>query len=153
MSKIYRRMSLSVALSLPTFAHKIKHIDGKAAIWDVIRRKFIVLTPEEWVRQHVVHLLLGQYHYPKKLFRVESGLRYNNLQKRTDILVFDRTAAPFLLVECKAPNVPINANVLAQAVRYNASLLARYILITNGLSHFVFDQSGNPMPNIPAFED
>lgn len=140
-------------LSLPAFNYKIRDVGHKPAIWDVIRRKYIILTPEEWVRQHVVHWLLGPHKYPKALFRIESGLRFNDLLKRTDILVFDRAAAPFLLVECKATSVPLNNSVAAQAIRYNHTLKARYILITNGLVHLVFDQNGNQLPNIPAFED
>ena len=140
-------------LSLPSFDYKIKDVGHKPAIWDVIRKKYIILTPEEWVRQHVVHWLLGAHKYPKALFRIESGVRFHDLQKRTDVLVFDRAAAPFLLVECKATGVPLNAAVVAQVVRYNNTVKARYILITNGLNHAVFNQNGEPLPGIPTFED
>ncbi len=127
-----------VELNLPPFAYKVTKIDGKPFIFDVIRRKYVMITPEEWVRQHVFHWLTGEHQYPKSLIRIETGMHYNQLLKRTDIVVYDREGSPFLLVECKAPHIKLTDNVFDQAIRYNAVLKAKYILVTNGLEHFTF---------------
>ncbi|MFN4144189.1 MAG: type I restriction enzyme HsdR N-terminal domain-containing protein [Runella sp.] len=142
-------------LNLPTFAYKITKIGGKPHIYDIIRQKYLLITPEEWVRQHVLHWLIEHHRYPKSLMRTEASLQYNKLSKRSDILVYDRLGQPFLLVECKAPQVVLNQPVFDQALRYNATLRAKYLLISNGLEHFVFEASGNKidiLPQLPAFE-
>lgn len=123
-------------LNLPGFDHKIKQIEGKAYIFDVLRKKYVRITPEEWVRQHVIHLLINQYSYPKALIRTEGGLLLNQLQKRTDILVYNRSGEPFLLVECKAPHIPLKQQVFDQIARYNQVHKAPYLVVTNGLTHF-----------------
>jgi len=122
-------------LSLPSFDFNIKESDGKTVIFDIIRKKYLVLTPEEWVRQHFVHYLINQLGYTKALISVEHGLKYNKLQKRTDIIVHDREAKPLVLVECKAPEHRLNQKVLEQAMMYNKTLKAEYIIVTNGLEH------------------
>ncbi|MGM9512031.1 type I restriction enzyme HsdR N-terminal domain-containing protein [Larkinella sp. GY13] len=124
------------SLNLPVFDYNTKQIEGKPYIFDVLRKKYVLITPEEWVRQHVVHLLLNQYGYPKSLIRTEGGLKLNQLRKRTDILVFDRLGKPFLLVECKAPQVTVTQQVFDQIGRYNHIHQAPYIVVTNGLTHF-----------------
>jgi hypothetical protein len=123
-------------LNLPSFEYKIREINGKTEIFDIIRKKFIILTPEEWVRQHFINLLIHHYKYPKSLLKVESGLKYNQLQKRSDIVVYDRTGNIFLIVECKSTDVKISQNTFEQVARYNFSLKARHIAITNGLQNF-----------------
>lgn len=125
-----------VALNLPAFTHKLKQIDGKPYIFDLLRRKYVRITPEEWVRQHVVHLLIGQYQYPKALIKTEGGLVLNQLQKRTDLVVFDRQGQPFLVVECKAPHVSLTQMVFDQVARYNHIHKAPYLFVTNGLTHY-----------------
>ncbi|MFC5409214.1 type I restriction enzyme HsdR N-terminal domain-containing protein [Larkinella bovis] len=124
------------SLNLPVFDYNMKHIEGKPHIFDVLRKKFVLITPEEWVRQHVVHLLLNHYGYPKALIRNEGGLKLNQLRKRTDILVFDRLGKPYLLVECKAPQVAVTQQVFDQIARYNHVHQAPYLVVTNGLTHF-----------------
>ncbi|WP_234735844.1 type I restriction enzyme HsdR N-terminal domain-containing protein [Tellurirhabdus bombi] len=123
-------------LNLPEFDHKIKQIEGKAYIFDVLRKKYVRITPEEWVRQHVIHLLINQYRYPKALIRTEGGLVLNQMQKRTDLLVYNRSGEPFLLVECKAPHIPLKQQVFDQISRYNQVHKAPYLVVTNGLTHF-----------------
>ena len=123
-------------LNLPEFDYKLKKADGKVWIFDVIRKKYIVLTPEEWVRQHVVHYLLADRKYPRSLIKVEGGLVYNQLQKRTDIVVFDRQGKPWMIVECKSPALPVSVATLTQASVYNSALQAEYLAVTNGLIHF-----------------
>jgi hypothetical protein len=125
-------------LNLPAFGYKVKDVDGKPYIFDIIRKKFVALTPEEWVRQHFIHLLISHYGYPKSLFAIETGLKYNTLAKRTDIMVLSNTGLPFLLVECKAPFVSVGEATLAQISRYNFTLKPTYLAVTNGLSHYCF---------------
>lgn len=129
---------MSTKLNLPSFAHKVKALNGKPHIYDLIRRKYIMLTPEEWVRQHFMHLLINQYHYPKSLFAVETGLYYNKLAKRSDVMVLGTDGRPHLLVECKSPDVKISQATMAQIARYNFTLRPRFLAITNGLAHFCF---------------
>jgi Type I restriction enzyme R protein N terminus (HSDR_N) len=126
-------------LKLPPYTYKTKEIEGKTYIFDPIRKKYLVLTPEEWVRQHFINLLTTHYQYSKSLIRLEGGLNYNRLQKRSDIVVFDQDGNPFLLVECKAPEVPINQAVIEQASRYNLTLKCPFVAITNGLNTFCFE--------------
>lgn len=123
-------------INLPSFDCKLKQIDGKPYIFDQLRRKHIRLTPEEWVRQHVINLLISHYRYPKALIRCEGGLMLNKLQKRTDLVTFDRQGNPFLLVECKAPHIPINQAVFDQIGRYNLIHKAPFLVITNGNVHY-----------------
>ncbi len=125
-------------LNLPSYIYKMKETDGKTYIFDAIRKKYLVLTPEEWVRQHFINLLLNHYGYSKSLLRLEGGLSYNKLQKRTDIVVFDNDGKPFLLVECKAADVPINRAVIEQASRYNLTMQCPFLVVTNGISTFCF---------------
>lgn len=123
-------------LNLPEFAYTLKKADGKVWIFDGIRKKFLVLTPEEWVRQHFIHYMVSSLGYPKALIKIEGGLKYNTLRKRSDILVFDRDGQPWMLVECKAPEHNIKEDTLRQASVYNARHRAKYITVTNGLKHY-----------------
>lgn len=129
-------MSLFQKLNLPQFEVKIKEEEGKHYIFDYIRKSYFLLTPEEWVRQHFINLLLIHYKYPKSLIKVESGLRYNKLLKRSDITVYDRTGSPFLLIECKSADQPINQSSFNQAAMYNMTTKAKYLALTNGLKTF-----------------
>lgn len=122
-------------LNLPTYDYKLQKADGKVWIFDVIRKKYIVLTPEEWVRQHFINYLLTEFNYPRSLLKVEGGLTYNQLSKRSDIVVFDRNGNPWMIVECKAPNLNLSPDTLHQAAVYNSSLRAKYLTVTNGLVH------------------
>jgi hypothetical protein len=122
-------------LNLPHFDFKLRKAGGRVWIFDGIRKKYIVLTPEEWVRQHFIHYLVSEKKYPRSLLRVEGALIYNQLQKRTDIVIFDRTGEPWMVVECKSPSVRVSPATLAQASVYNSTLKAKYISVTNGLVH------------------
>lgn len=124
-----------IPLNLPPFEHKVKKAEGKLWIFDVIRKKYVALIPEEWVRQHFLHYLIAQRNYPRSLIRIEGGLTYNQLQKRTDIVVFDRSGKPWMVIECKSPDVPVSEKTLFQASTYNATLRAKYISVTNGITH------------------
>lgn len=96
----------------------------------------VVLTPEEWVRQHFIHFLINELNYPKSLIKIESGVGYNRLQKRSDIKIFDRNGSPFAIVECKASTVPITKDTFDQVATYNKTFRAPYIMVTNGMEHF-----------------
>ena len=106
------------------------------AIFDEIRKKFVALTPEEWVRQHVVKYLLLEKKYPKSLINVEKLVKVNGLNKRYDIVVFQPNGEIFLLIECKAPEVAISQQTFDQIARYNLKLNAQYLMVTNGLNHY-----------------
>lgn len=129
-------MSLFQKLNLPQFEVKIKEEEGKHYIFDYIRKNYFLLTPEEWVRQHFINLLLSHYKYPKSLIKVESGLRYNTLLKRSDITIYDRTGTPFMLVECKSADQPINQSSFNQAAMYNTTTMAKYLTLTNGIKTY-----------------
>jgi hypothetical protein len=124
-----------IPLNLPPFDYKLKKAEGKLWIFDVIRKKYIVLIPEEWVRQHFVHFLINQKGYPKSLIRIEGGLHYNQRQKRSDIVVYDRSGLPWMIIECKAPGISLTKESLFQASVYNATLHAKYLTVTNGITH------------------
>ena len=124
-----------VTLNLPAFDYVLKKEDGKVFILDIIRKKYLVLTPEEWVRQHFIHYLITGLHYPKALIKVEGGLSFNQLQKRSDIVVFDRNGEPWMIVECKSPDQKLSQQTLRQASVYNHSLQAKYLTVTNGMIH------------------
>ena len=124
-----------VDLNLPPYEYTLKRDGDKVFILDVLRKKYLLLTPEEWVRQHFVHYLINELHYPKALMKIEGGLKFNALSKRTDIVIFSRSGEPWMLVECKAPDQKLRQATIEQAATYNHTLRARYIVITNGMSH------------------
>lgn len=120
-------------LNLPSYAYKIEEKTEKNTIFDIIRKKHVILTPEEWVRQHFVNYLIAHLQYPKTLISIEGGLQYNRMQKRSDIVVYNREGTPFMLVECKAPEVKISQKIFEQVAMYNQTLKANYIVVTNGM--------------------
>jgi hypothetical protein len=123
-------------LNFPSFMFRFKNSENKVAIFDEIRKKFINLTPEEWVRQHVVHYLLQDKKYPKSYINVEKIIKINNLNKRYDIVVYQPNGDVYLLIECKAPEVTINQQTFDQIARYNLVLNAKYLMVSNGLNHY-----------------
>jgi hypothetical protein len=114
-----------------------RNAKGQLLVFDIVRRKNVVVQPEELVRQMVVHHLISDQNYPLSKMRVEMGLKVNDRQKRCDILVFDAVFQPFLLVECKAANVPIDQSVFEQIARYNLVFKVPFLMVTNGLSTFI----------------
>jgi hypothetical protein len=123
-------------LNFPTYSFRFKNSENKVAIFDEIRKKFIILTPEEWVRQNTIQFLLQEKNYPKSYLNVEKIIKINDLNKRYDIVVFQPNGKIFLLIECKAPEVNITQNTFDQIARYNLSLKAEYLMVTNGLNHY-----------------
>jgi type I site-specific restriction endonuclease len=123
-------------LNLPPYPFKISDDNGQFSLFDEIRKKNIILTPEEWVRQHFVQYLIRQKGYPRSLIRLEGGLRLNGLQKRTDIVVFDSSGQRILIVECKAPSVSIDQKTFDQVARYNMVHKVSLLAVSNGLQHY-----------------
>ena len=123
-------------LNFPTYSFRFKNSENKVSIFDEIRKKFILLTPEEWVRQHTIQFLLQEKKYPKSYINVEKTIIVNGTKKRYDIVVFKPNGELFLLIECKAPEVPITQQTFDQIARYNLKLNADYLMVTNGLNHY-----------------
>ncbi|RNL54504.1 type I restriction enzyme HsdR N-terminal domain-containing protein [Pedobacter jejuensis] len=124
-----------ISLNLPTYPFKITEKGDVVFIFDELRKKHLVLTPEEWVRQHFIQHLISEKKFPKSLIQIEGGLVLNQLQKRSDILVYNTEGNKLLLIECKAPKVKITQSVFDQAARYNSIHQAKWIALTNGLQH------------------
>ncbi len=123
-------------LNLPTYQFNIKNSENKQLIFDKIRKKYVVLTPEEWVRQNFVQYLITEKKYPISLIAVEKQLVVNNLKKRFDILIFNTDGTPNIIVECKASSVKIAQDTFDQIARYNLKLNVNYLVVTNGLTHY-----------------
>ncbi len=145
-------------LNLPEFEVRLKKDGDKKYIFDILRRKYLYLTPEEWVRQHFVNYLIVEKNYPKGLFRIEKLLHYHKMRKRADIIVCDRKGTPIVLVECKAPHVKITQDAFNQAATYNTQIKAPITIITNGLRHFCYKtdfstQNISFIQDIPLFRE
>ena len=123
-------------LNFPAYNFRLKNNENKVHIFDVIRKKFVVLQPEEWVRQHLVQYLITEKKYPLSLINVEKQLEINGLKKRYDVVVFNSKGNIEILVECKAPKINIDQSTFDQIARYNMNLKANYLIVTNGLEHF-----------------
>lgn len=123
-------------LNLPEYQHNTRISKGKTEIFDPIRKKFVALTPEEWVRQNFLRYLSEEKGYPLSLIAVEKGLKVNNMARRTDIVLYNASGKARMIVECKAPEVKIKQETFEQAARYNISLNVEYLTITNGLNHY-----------------
>lgn len=126
-------------LNLPAFAFNVRVIGDKREIFDPVRKIFVTLTPEEWVRQHFLNFLVTDREMPAGLIAVEKQIFVNRLSRRCDIVVYDTGGHPAMIVECKAPRVKISRRTYEQAIRYNISLNIKYLVLTNGISHFCFE--------------
>jgi len=123
-------------LNLPEHTFRFKEEGNKTFIFDDFRKKFVVLTPEEWVRQNFLMYLITGLDFPKSLISVEAGLKLYQRVKRADIVVYNKQGSPVLIVECKAPEIKLNEKVFDQIVRYNMALQVNYMIVTNGLDHY-----------------
>ncbi len=126
-----------IRLNLPQYPFRIKSKENKLYIFDRNRKKEVLLTDEEWVRQHFVEYLVNDKDYPRSLIAVEKQCTVENMTKRTDIMVFDRKGEAEIIVECKAPHVKISQSTFDQIARYNLQMKANYLIVTNGLEHFI----------------
>lgn len=122
-------------LNFPKYRFRLRNQD-KPYIFDIIRRKFVLLTPEEWVRQHVINFLITERNYSKSVINVEKTIVLNQVKKRYDIVVYNTDGTIRLLVECKAPDVVLNQVVFDQIARYNIALQSELLMVTNGLQHY-----------------
>ncbi len=129
-------------LNLPHYSFRIKEKTGKKLIFDDFRRRWVALTPEEWVRQNFTRYLVEIKHFPASLIAIERSLRINQHDFRTDIVLFSKSGNPLVVVECKAPEVKITQQVFDQIARYNLELRVSFLIVTNGLTHYCcrFDQ-------------
>ena len=123
-------------LNFPTYSFRFKNSENKISIFDSIRKKFVILQPEEWVRQHCIQFLINEKGFPKSLINIEKELTINSLKKRYDIVVFNSDGSIHLIVECKAPKIIIKQDTFDQIARYNLKLNATYLMVTNGLNHY-----------------
>lgn len=144
-------------LNFPEFKFNIKENEGVLSIFDSLRKKYLVLTPEEWVRQHMISFLVEFKQYPKSLFALERSILYNNLQKRFDILILDRKGQPFLLIECKSTEVKLSQKTVEQVAVYNKSIGAAYMGISNGRQHLFLafiqnEQKYTQLSDLPEFQ-
>ena len=126
-----------VDLNIPEQNIEIKSINSKNYIFDLIRKKHLVLTPEEWVRQNLVSYFINDLNYPKGLIKTESSLKYNNLKKRSDILIYNNDMAHYMIVECKSYKMKLNKSHLNQSAMYNKIYRSRYLMVSNGMEHIV----------------
>ena len=151
-------MSLYPPLHLPPCSLRFGSDRGRQTVLDPLRRKYVALTPEEWVRQHFVHYLLSEKGVPAELTANEVPITLNSLSRRCDTVVYNRQLRPLAIVEYKAPSVAITQRVFEQIARYNMVLAVPFLLVSNGLRHFCFRQNQSmdaylPMDHIPAYDE
>ena len=130
------RLSAMKELNLPGIDLRIRNKEGRQEVFDVVRKRHVRLTAEEWVRQHFLHFMINQKKVPLSLIAVETSIKYNNLSKRCDIVVYNRNGKPALVVECKAPEIEISQEVFNQVAMYNMTLKVKFLVVTNGLKHY-----------------
>ncbi len=144
-------------LNLPSFDAKIKKTEKGILIFDILRRKYVVLTPEEWVRQHFVHYLVADRKYPASLMGNEVGIKLHTLTRRCDTVIYNRQLQPLMVIEYKEPKVPITQQVFEQIIRYNRVLRVPFLVASNGMSHYCChmnykDQSVTYLKEFPNYE-
>ena len=144
-------------LSFPNYEFRLKKIDEKRFIFDEIRKKYIELTAEEWVRQNCIKFLINEKKYKSQLIAIEKKIILNNLTKRFDIIAYDNNGDPNLLVECKAPNIAIKQETFDQILAYNRVINSKYLMITNGIIHYYckidnIDNKINFLRDIPNYK-
>jgi hypothetical protein len=152
--EIYKKI---FELNLPSYNYQVKKQNDKVFINDFLRNKYLVLTPEVWVRQHFLNYLVTVIHIPKTLVKTEAGLKYNKLMKRSDIVVFSKTGKPLLIIECKASYVEIGKDAIFQLSVYNSELKAPFLAVTNGIKHLYWrrtdDGNFEPLEVLPEYPE
>lgn len=135
------------ALNFPQTELKLTRKEGQVFVWCLIRKKSLVLTPEEWVRQHLINYLIKEKKIPIGLIAVEMSISINNLSRRCDVVAFGTDGNPKIIIECKAADVSLTENVFHQIAQYNAALKVDYLMVTNGLDHIIchIDREKNEM--------
>ena len=143
-------------LNLPIAVIKTKLVKGTMQVFDVVRKNYFQLNPEEWVRQNFIHFLNIEKNYPIGLMGVEKMVKYNNLQTRADIILYNSEGSPTMIVECKAPDVKITQDTFDQIAKYNYKLKVKFLVVTNGMQHFCCEMDYEKNTNcflkeVPAF--
>ncbi len=144
-------------LNLPIYKHKIKSLNKNLQIFDVVRKKYVRLSNEEWVRQNFIHFLNKENNYPLGLMNVEKLVKYNSLRTRADILLYDRYGKADMIVECKSSDIKINLEAIFQIAKYNYNLKVNFLVVTNGMEHFAFEMDYknskiNRLKSIPIYK-
>ena len=143
-------------LNFPKAELRLRSENNQPQVFDIIRKKLVVLTPEEWVRQHVLHFLVHEKDFPQGLIEVEKSIKLFNTDKRVDILVRTSQLKPLLLIECKEPGVKLGQEEVSQLARYQITLDAPYSFLTNGLQHFIMKHNDNKityLENLPKYTE
>lgn len=143
-------------LNLPIYSIKLKKKGNKTLVFDPIRKKYIVLTPEEWVRQNFIQFLINEKNYPASLIAIEMGIDLLNTKKRCDIVLYNTKGLPHMIVECKAPSIKISQDTFDQIARYNMTLKTDLLVVTNGMQHYICimdhqDKRYNFLKEIPNY--
>jgi hypothetical protein len=139
-----------IKIEFPKQQVTLRQREGLNEVFDTIRKKWLQLTPEEWVRQNMIHYLFSKQ-YPASLISVEKEIKLGELSKRCDLVVYDRNTKPFMIIECKEMKVPLSQKTLDQILRYHITLPARYLIITNGSYCFGFEKTGKQFFEIDEF--
>ena len=142
-----------IKIEFPKEQPKLRQNRGVKEIFDVIRKKWLVLTPEEWVRQNIILFLLFTQNFPSSLISVEKEIKLADLKKRYDIVVFNRQTLPWMIIECKEMNVSLSQKTMEQILRYHISIPAKYLIITNGSHCFGFEKREDRFIEIDLFPD
>lgn len=144
-------MNLTPKLNFPPINLRATKDKERVMVFDNIRRMYVVLTPEEWVRRHLVEFLVTHCNAPRLSIVEEYPVNINSTAQRADVVVMDNSAHPLALVECKAPDIKIDSTVFEQATRYNAVVQARYVILTNGMEHYCYEFADSTYQPINAF--
>jgi predicted type IV restriction endonuclease len=145
-------------LNLPEFDANIIVKDGKNMIFDILRKRYVIITPEEWVRQHFIHYLINNKHYPQTFLANEVGLQLNGTKKRCDTVLYDKRLIPQMIIEYKAPHINIAQKVFDQIARYNIVMKVDYLIVSNGMMHYCCkmnyqEQTYSFLTDIPNYEE
>ena len=142
-----------IKIEFPKEAIKLQQRKGVNEVFDVIRKKWLVLTPEEWVRQNIIQFLLIKMKYPASLIAVEKEIKLGELKKRCDIVAYNRLSKPWMIIECKEMNVVLSEKTLEQILRYHITLPAKYLVITNGIYCYGYKKEKDQFFEIDLFPD
>lgn len=134
-------------LNLPEFDIRVREQE----VFCLVRKKWVALTPEEWVRQHFLNLMIDHLHYPKGMMKLEHSMHYFKNAKRSDVTILSRESGVFMLLECKAPPVKIDQKVISQISEYNKVLNSTYIAVSNGINHFIWKKAGESYQQLNEF--
>jgi hypothetical protein len=142
-----------VSMVYPDFPFRWRDADGRRQIFDSFRKRWVFFTPEEWVRQNFLQFLIQSKKYPASLIAVEKEMKLGELNKRFDILVYDRDHQPWMMVECKSMDIVLTEDVLHQLLRYNIAIPVPYLVITNGSHAFFFERNSGKLESLTALPD